>query len=89
MSVADELAGLAEVVKDQVAQGIARDLAVKLLANLVSQMVDEEQFKEIVLGHIKAIQRLETDEDSDPEMNDKIADHFSNLLLGSADDVVN
>lgn len=89
MSVADELAGLAEVVKDQVAQGIARDLAIKLLANLVSQMVDVEQFKEVVMGHLKAIQRLEADEDSDPEMNDKIADHFSNLLLGSADNAIN
>lgn len=81
MSVADELADLAEVVRDQVAQGIARDLAIKLMAGLVSQMVGEDQFKELALGHLKAIQRLEADGDTETEMNDKIADHFNDLLL--------
>ena len=86
MSVQSELADLAEVVRDQVAQGIARDLAIKLLAGLVSQATDEEQFREIVLGHLKAIQRLESDGDSDTDMNEKIADHFHDLLLVPRED---
>lgn len=81
MSVESELANLDEVVRDQVAQGIARDLAIKLLAGLVSEMVDEEQFQNVVFGHLKAIQRLGSEGDSDVEMNEKIADHFHNLLL--------
>ena len=89
MGIENELADLAEVVREQVAQGIARDLAIKLLAGLVSQMVDGDQFKEVVLGHLKAIQRLDADEDADTEMNDKVADHFHHLLLASSDDSIN
>lgn len=81
MSVEHELADLAEVVRDQVAQGVARDLAIKLLAGLVSQMVDEDQFRDVVMGHLKAIQSLDPDGEADTEMNDKIADHFHELLL--------
>lgn len=89
MGIENELADLAEVVREQVAQGIARDLAIKLLAGLVSQMMDEDQFKEVVLGHLKAIQRLDADEYADTEMNDKVADHFHHLLLASSDDSIN
>ena len=86
MSIQSELADLAEVVRDQVAQGIARDLAIKLLADLVARATDEEQFREVVLGHLKAIQSLESDGDTDTEMNDKIADHFHDLLLVRRED---
>jgi hypothetical protein len=85
MSVAEELADLAEVVREQVAQGIARDLAIKLLAGLVSQLIDEGQFQEIVHGHLKAFQGLEADGNSEMEMNEKIADHFHDLLLAPLD----
>ena len=87
MGVENELADLAEVVRDQVAQGIARDLAIKLLAGLVSQMVDEDQFRDLVMGHLKAIQRIEAD--GDAEMNDKIGEHFHDLLLGASDGDLN
>ena len=51
MTIQSELADLAEVVRDQVAQGIARDLAIKLLAGLVAQATDEDQFREVVMRH--------------------------------------
>ena len=82
MSVERELNDLAEVVRDQVAQGIARDLAIKLLAGVVSQMIDQDHYDEIVQGHLKAIQQLEeSDGTSDTEMNEKIAAHFHDLLI--------
>ncbi|MDX7951233.1 hypothetical protein P7D22_08590 [Lichenihabitans sp. Uapishka_5] len=89
MSVAEELADLAEVVRDQVAQGIARDLAIKVLVGLVAQMVGEDQFKELAVGHLKAIQRLEAGDEAETEMNDKVADHFHDLLIESAESGLN
>lgn len=86
MSVENDLHELSEVVQDQVAHGIARDLAIKLLAGLVSQAVDKDAYATIVRGHIQAIQRLEADGEGDTEMNEKIAAHFEDLLLEPSDE---
>lgn len=80
-----DIGELSEVVGDQMARGIARDLAIKLLASLVSQMVGD-QYGGIVHGHLRAIEGAETDVDA--EVNEKIADHFRDLMIveeGSAE----
>lgn len=81
----DDIGEISEVVGDQMARGIARDLAIKLLASLVSQMVGD-QYADIVQGHLRAIEGAESDIDA--EVNEKIAEHFRDLMIvdeGSAE----
>lgn len=85
MADLDDVAQMSEILEDQMARGIARNLAIKLLASFVSQMVGD-QYQEIVRGHLRAIDGVDTDIDAD--VNTKIAEHFRDLMVveeGSAE----
>ena len=73
----DDIFDITEVMEDQMARGIARDLAIKILASLVSQMVGD-QYGAIVQGHLQAIQT--TDGNDDIAVTEKIASHFRDLM---------
>lgn len=77
----DDIGVLSEVVRSQMAEGIARDLAIKLLARLVSQVVGSS-YADIVQGHARAIEEPDPGND---EMNAQIASHFRRLMLEEED----
>ena len=82
MSDRDDIGVLSEVVQTQMAEGIARDLAIKLLARLVSEAVGPG-YAAIVQGHARAI--VASDSAENDEMNAQIAAHFCRLMIEEDD----